>query len=105
MKIFAGYDEKGELSYFEITSLLGRWLTARAISRIPGVEMVKTPKLFSIKNEDVFCVFKIGEVQFEAWEPWGDNSRFHIGSRPAGSSPELERVMVYFSQYKPWSLP
>jgi hypothetical protein len=86
MKTFEGKDEKGKLVYFEITSLLGRWLTTRAISRIQGVEILKALKWFSFRNEDVFCVFKIGEVTFEAWEPWGDSSRFHIGSNPVEGS-------------------
>lgn len=104
MKIYEGKNEKGELVYFEITSLLGRWLTTRAITRIPGLEILKAPKWFYFKNEDVFCVFKIGEVTFEAWEPWGDSSRFHIGSNPVKPTPELEQIMMYFSNYKPWSL-
>jgi hypothetical protein len=38
---------------------------------------------------------------FEIWEPFGDNSRYHIGERAIANSNELEIIKQKFSEFRP----
>jgi hypothetical protein len=97
MKIYEGHNKEGELVYFEIsTTLLSRKTAIRIIKEIPDVKIIKEEK-----REDAFCVFALGGRVFQIWEPFGDNSRYHIGEKPIQNSIELEIIKQRFSDFKP----
>jgi hypothetical protein len=97
MKIYEGHDKEGKLAYFEVPNLLlSRRMAIKIAKSIPGVEVIKE----KIK-EDGFCTFKLGDRNFEIWEPFGDNSRYHIGERPVTNSNELEIIKQRFSDFRP----
>ncbi len=98
MKIYPN-PTNGRVSYFEVSSLLTRYGAVRFVKTIPGVEIVSLTQ-----REDVFCTFRLGSRIFEIWEPWGDNSRFHISEKNAVDSDEIERLKAAFESYKPWPL-
>ena len=97
MWIHEGLDERGKLHYFEISSLVTRYFTYRYAASIPGVEIVKKPRLWRFGDDEIFCVFRLRGKTIEIWEPYGDNSRFHIGASPPGWCPELELVRDAFA--------
>ena len=97
MKIYEGHDEQGKLVYFEVPHLfLSRRTAIKIVKGIPGVEVIEENM-----RDDAFCTFKLGNRIFEIWEPFGDNSRFHIGEVPIQNSNELEIIKQRFSIYKP----
>ncbi len=97
MKICEGYDKEGKLVYFEVPNLLlSRRTAIKIVKSIPDVQVIKEKT-----REDVFCAFKVGDRIFEIWEPFGDNSRYHIGERPITNSNELEMIKQRFSDFKP----
>ncbi len=97
MKIYDGHNESGELVYFEVAnSFLSRKAAIKIIKEIPKVEVLKVEK-----RADIFCTFKVGDRTFEITEPWGDNSRFHIGELgEVQSSNELQIIKQRFSAHK-----
>ncbi len=97
MKIYDGHNHSGELVYFEVSNtFLPRKSAVKIIKKIPHVEVLQEDK-----REDVFCMFKVGNKLFEIWEPYGDNSRYHIGEKGAGSSSnELQIIKQKFSAHK-----
>lgn len=96
----------GRVAAFEVDNLrLSRRRLCKIVERIPGARLVRRPRLFSWFVEDVFCVFEVGGVCFEAQEPYGDNSRYWVGPAGTGANGklleyhvELERVREAFSQ-------
>ena len=89
----------GRIAYFEFSSLLTRYGAIRVVRTIPGVVILSVAR-----RDDVFCIFTLGSRIFELWEPWGDNSRFHVGEKQALPSDELEQVRQTFASYWPWPL-
>jgi hypothetical protein len=86
MKIFDILDAQGRLLAFEVSNaLLGRRGACRVVAGLPGVTMLRRPRVLSWWREEVFCEFSLGGVRFEIGEPYGDNSRYWIG--PAGADP------------------
>jgi hypothetical protein len=97
MKIYEGANEEGEMAYFEVpNTFLSRKGVLKIVQGIPGVQNV------TFKKGDVFCSFAINSREFDAWEPFNDNSRFHVGEKEARPSSELEVIKSYFKAYKPW---
>ena len=103
MKTFDIYDKDGRLHAFEVDSvLLGRRGVLAVVRRIPCTTIIKKPRLFfSWFREDVFCEFSIGDRKFVAEEPFGDNSRYWIGTEPVGWCAELELVRDAFARWRP----
>ena len=98
MKIFEGRDDQGSLIYFEIANtLLSRRAASLLVSRLPGVVTLRKPSMFSLFGADeVFCVFQLEGGQFELWEPFGDNSRFHVAANPLEPCVALDRLRLAF---------
>jgi hypothetical protein len=95
--------DKGPVA-FEINSALGRRLTARIIARVEGVRILRRPRLFAGNHEEVFCEFVLQDQLFNAWEPFGDNSRYWIGPSNGTRTSVLLPVRQAFVDYKrPWS--
>jgi hypothetical protein len=97
MKLFEEHNEEGELVYFEVpNTFLSRKSAVKIIKGIPNVVILKEEK-----REDVFCTFRLGDKVFEIMEPFGDNSRYHIGEAQIQNSRELEIIKQEFSVHKP----
>ena len=97
MKIFEGHNTEGDLVYFEVdNTFLSRKTAISIIKEIPDVNV-----LHEEKCEDVFCIFEVGGKLFEIMEPFGDNSRYHIGEKPIQKSNELEIIIKKFIDFKP----
>ncbi|THB76759.1 MAG: hypothetical protein D6B25_08940 [Desulfobulbaceae bacterium] len=96
MKVFEGHNQAGELIYFEIpNTFLPRRSAVKIIKRIPGVKGI-SEKL----GDDVFFEFNLNDKTFEIMEPFGDNSRYHIGEETACYSAELILLKETFSRHK-----
>jgi hypothetical protein len=101
MKVYDQLDKEGRISAFEINVLLGRRRLCKLVRSIPGTRIIKAPGFRSFfKGEDEFCEFEIHGQKFVAWEPFGDNSRYWIGSNPSLWSEELEVVRKVFLNHK-----
>ena len=96
MKTFEEYNSEGQLIYFEVSNtFLPRKSAVRIIKEISNVEILEEDK-----RADVFCIFKLGNKVFEIMEPFGDNSRYHVGEPKVQNSKELEIIKEKFSAYK-----
>ena len=71
-------------------------MVTRIASNIPGAKILKKPKVLSWFKEDVFCEFELNNKQFTIEEPFGDNSRYLIGTNPPGNCEELEIIEEAF---------
>ena len=97
MKIFDGYNEKGKLVYFEVSNtFMSKKTATRIISKIPNILILNQDL-----SNDVFCTFEIDNRVFEIMEPWGDNSRYHIGEQErVRNSNELLIIKKQFHAHK-----
>lgn len=108
MKVFDLLDDQGRVFAFEVpNSLLTRGLAARIAQRVPGVTVVRPVRRpFSAgEDPDEFFEFQINLTTFVIWEPWGDSSRFWIGSQPPGPSHELDQLRSAFVNFSPFLHP
>jgi hypothetical protein len=104
MKTYDIHDKEGRVLSFEVpNALLSRRQACAVIQDIPGVVVLRhARRLFSREpDNDEFCEFSVGDEIFVMWEPWGDNSRYWIGTRPPHPCPELEQVCAAFHGYQP----
>ena len=100
MRIYDLRGENGRLRAFEVDNhLLSRRAVALLVARLPGVRIIRAKS--SWWADDEFCKFVVGGVEFTAWEPFGDNSRYWIGPSEATDTPQLERVRLLFQTYRP----
>ncbi|WP_266184235.1 hypothetical protein [Dyella humicola] len=102
MKVYEGLNSEGELVYFEVPNVfLSRHAACKVVSHLPGASILSRPSWALFGREDVFCRFTLGDMHFELWEPFGDNSRFHISATPIGPSAPLQQLREAFEGYKP----
>lgn len=102
MKVFDLRDREGKVFAFEIENLsLGRRGLCRVVQKIPGAQLLRTPRLLSWFREETFCEFLVDDVTFVAWEPFGDNSRYWIGPEPARYVAQIHRVREVFENHTP----
>jgi hypothetical protein len=100
MKVYDIHDKEGRIIAFEVKNFLSwRLGIIRIIAKIPGAETTWRPSL-SWYSPEVFCKFQIDGIDFEVWEPFGDNSRYWIGPDPARWVPQIERVRDAFARGK-----
>ncbi len=79
MKTFILKNEQGVCTGFEINNnFIGSGAIARFIKRTSGCKVISKRKMFSATEIHVTFIYK--ENEFQVWEPFGDNSRLHIGS-------------------------
>jgi hypothetical protein len=103
MKVYNIKDKEGHIFAFEIyNTFFSRKRLYNLVRSIPGVQIVKAPsfRFFRFKGEDEFCEFEIRRQKFMAWEPFGDNSRYWIGSKPRHWCEEVEIVRSAFVNHK-----
>ncbi|BBM00126.1 hypothetical protein [Microbulbifer sp. GL-2] len=99
MKMYPTYIENNRLYSFEIENLFcGRRKATRIVEGIQGVTITKRPKRwFSWFREDIFCEFELDGVKFQIDEPFGENSRYWIGSLQKENSKPIEIVLEAFN--------
>lgn len=101
MDIYPGHDADKRIHYFEVDNgLFSRMAACRLVESIPGCVIVKRPARFDWFGDEVFCVFRLGDKTFQIWEPFGDNSRYHIGETPIRWSPELDIIRRAFVRHR-----
>jgi hypothetical protein len=89
MQTYDIQDSKGRVFAFEIDNTgFGRSVLVKVVKKIPEVKILRVPKSCSWFREDVFCEFEVAGCIFEAWEPFGDNSRFWIGPKDVKFDPQ-----------------
>ena len=99
MKIFELENESGEVFAFEVrNTLLSRKKAIRIIEALPGAKVVEKPKNLSLNNKEEFCLFEFKGAFFVIWEPWNDNSRYWIGSKPTEYNPNINLIIEHFSK-------
>lgn len=103
MKIYDLHDEQGQVFAFEISSLVGRRGAQRIAARVPRARLIALPRDRRERIEGVFCLFEVGGVRFQIWEPFNDNSRFWIGPDPVQLTPHLAGVREAFAEANPWA--
>ena len=102
MKIYEGRDESGALVYFEVANqFLSRIAACKLVATIPGTNITFRQRRFTVFAEEVFCKFELGVRRFELWEPFGDNSRFHVAALPLTACVELETLRKVFQTHRP----
>lgn len=78
MKTYPLKTEEGKITGFEIpNSFFSSNSIARFLRKVPGCTVQRVRKIF--ENSEVHVKFVFEGIVFEAWEPYGDNSRIHIG--------------------------
>lgn len=91
MRTYQLHDEMGRLRGFEVSSLLGRRLTRRIAASVPGARITS-----SNLRADRFCEFEVAGDRFAIEEPFGDNSRYWIGSVEESQRHSLAVVHKHF---------
>jgi hypothetical protein len=95
MRVFEIRSEDDRLRGFEVENLwLSRRSVARIVQSIPGVRLIRANS--SWFGRDDFCEFELNDVRFVAEEPFGDNSRYWIGSIEPNHDAEVRVVRDRF---------
>jgi len=99
MRVYDDRDQAGLAAAFEVdNTCISRNGVAHLVAGVPGVQIQRRPTLFC--GED-FLEFTLDGVRFVACEPFNDNSRYLIGSRPPEASPQLSAIRAAFVAYRP----
>jgi hypothetical protein len=97
MRVYDLRDSEGRVFAFEVKNFfLERSRVCRVVSKIPGVRIIRRPKILSWFREEVFCEFELEGVTFVAWEPFGDSDTCWIGPEPTRWVPQIESVREAF---------
>lgn len=100
MKTYDIHDKENRLFSFEVSNvLLGRNGAVKIVKSIPSVRILKAPKFFSWFREDDFCEFELAGHIFYIFEPFGDNSRYWIGSKDNIWHPEIDTIRNAFASH------
>jgi hypothetical protein len=95
---------EGKTNAFEVSNLLlTRSRACKVVEAIPGAKIMKRSRLF--RDTDEFCVFSIGRDEFAIEEPYGDNSRYWIGTKDGEPTRSLPLVRRAFEEHKSWRSP
>jgi hypothetical protein len=103
MKTYPSVDESsGQTVAFEIENIyINISNVARIIANIDGVTEVRVRKPFT-KWEEIHIWFKYLNHECVVWEPFGDNSRYWIGSKnPKETTTDMNKIENAFKQYDP----
>jgi hypothetical protein len=100
MRIYDIRSLDGAIIAFEVNNFCNwRMGVIRIIAKIPGACITWRPSLTWF-SPDVFCKFKIDDIEFGAYEPFGDSNRFWIGPNPARWVAQLDVVREAFLRGK-----
>lgn len=103
METYPTIDKKSSrVLAFEIDNIyVSNSNVACTLSKVDGVAEVRVRKLFS-KWEEIHIWFKYMNHDCVVWEPFGDNSRFWIGSKNLKETTlDMSKVETAFKQYRP----
>ena len=89
MKVYDNFPKPGRIWSIEVSSWAGRRRLARAIARIPGVQVTQKPGLLSWLSDKPFCRFRLGNRSFTIEATWPAGERFEISPEPRGCCEEL----------------
>ena len=104
MRIYDLKSEDGRLHSFEVDNvLLGRRRACRIAESIPGAILIRRSRLF--RDTDDFCEFTLDSHTFIIEEPFGDNSRYWIGSKNKDDSAPLDKVRAAFERHDTFAMP
>jgi hypothetical protein len=104
MQVYELLSAEGEPHAFEVSSLLLTRSQACAVAgAIPGARITKRSHLF--RDSSVFCTFTIGAAEYSIEEPYGDNSRYWIGTKDGRPSQSLALVRAAFQGHRAWLPP
>lgn len=99
------HNDDGTHTGFEMDNgLLGRRRACRIAESVPGVQIVRRPKLFPWRDSDDFCEFELEGVRFLIIEPFGDNDCYWVVAKEPGNVNELARVRAVFAGARSWGL-
>ena len=97
-------NSEGNTRCFEVSNLLlTRSRACKVAESIPGADIMKRSRLF--RDTDEFCIFTVGGEEFAIEEPFGDNSRYRIGTRDGNPSQSLPLVRRAFEEHRSWLSP
>ena len=103
MRTWDLHSDAGEITGFEIgNTLTWRSTVVRLLKRMPGVEITKYPKFFSI-NDDDFVRFKYRGEEFVVIEPFGDNSRYWIAAENESGRRFVPELRDWFKTHRKWA--
>jgi len=91
-------DDNGELTGFEIpNNFISSKSIASFIEKATGATIVAVRKMFDASEIHVNFVFE--NTEFEVWEPFGDNSRLHIGPKEKAKTETIKTLEQMISTY------
>ncbi len=97
MRVHDLRDVEGRPFGFEVSNImLGRRGVRRVVLRIPNARILSFRRW-----AEEFCEFELEGTKFVVWEPWNDNSRYWIGSKPPVPTAELLKVREAFERARP----
>ena len=97
MRVHDLLDEDGRVYAFEVSNtVIGRGGACAIINQIPGSKILRGPRFLSWFREEEFCAFEINGQRFLVEEPYGDNSRYWIGSEPPVWCEQIDAVRRAF---------
>ena len=104
MYIYDLHAEDGSLRAFEVENiLLSRRRACKIVESITGATIVRRTRIF--RDTDDFCEFTLDGFNFIIEEPFGDNSRYWVGSKDAAGSTVLPKVREAFQNHKTLEAP
>ena len=104
MRTWDAHTEDGHLTGFEIGNLfIWRSGVVRLLKRMPGVEITKYPKFFSMSDDD-FVHFRYRDEDYLVIEPYGDNSRFLIVAEHESGRPHVPDIRAWFKRHRKWAI-
>jgi hypothetical protein len=96
--------EDGRFRAFEVSNtFLSRGQACRIVQKIPGAKLVRQSRTF--RDADDFCEFTLAGETYFIEEPFGDNSRYWIGSKGSSKTASLLQVRAAFESHSPLKLP
>lgn len=100
MRIYKLYRDNGHFFAFEIENAYIRpQKIAKLLESIAGVSDIHQGKKFNLPA-DVRVEFKYQGKDFIVWEPYGDNSRYWIGSESEDDI-DIRPLAAIFDEYQP----
>ena len=104
MRIHDLNTEDGRICAFEVSNtLLSRGQACRIVQKIPGAALVRKSRLF--RDTDDFCEFTLAGETYVIEEPFGDNSRYRVGSKGSAQASSLLQVRAAFENHNSFKLP
>jgi len=96
MRVYDLIDRQGRPFVTEVVRSIGRNAICHVIQQIPISTILRGPRFLSWFQEEQFCEFDVSGQRFVVEEPFGDNSRYWIGTDPPGWCAQIDDVRDVF---------